>query len=1218
MTDNYFTMRYRPAATSNSAAEKDGTEYRWSRWTQPKLVEGWVKRVLAAINPYNQRTGDLFNNAINSDGSLLTQAGKRWEGDVPLTLGAVNDSGLIEIYETVFNRAKNISIGNGYDYAPANKALLQVAGYLADLYRLLGDEAYADAANPTVSLDDGAGNPLEVSTARYSFEGQVSSVLDEELALLRGRDDFLVPGTRAAPYYNRLPWNYTRGIDSGEVIYATNYNINERPGGPYVDGKIDAKDAFHMFPQGHGDAYGHYLTVLTNYYKLLTNKNFTWTPRSEAVTILAQAISVDYRDERKFAAAAAGLARTAREVVSLTHRNAYSDDSATGWTSYRDSKRNSSTGQTRSFGMDQWAVRGTAGAYLHWVTGNAMLPDKDTNENHTGIQIIDRTTVPELKELTTLAASIQTVADSASTRLNPLGLAPDAVTFDISSADLKAGKSHYEQVYQRALTASLNAKGAFDAAARQTRLLRSQQNQGADIQQAIQDAEESMENELTGLYGTAYPGEVGPGKTYAQGYTGPDTLHWYLIDRPAGWEKADPKRSVKINVWDPVDYNPYEKVTFENVTMNLPNNQIMNNLTLVKKVVSLESRTLASFADSYPGLTNPGRRRVVGALQSALLDTEEAMLDATQTGLQVRLATERLVAQTALFNNFIEYHKNSEDRTDRDHTKITALQATSAALSAVAKVSGALSEFLEKAGDAAAEALPTTVGLSVDPAAPGRSVSMFAGVTGGTIAKAIAVASEIGAELSTLGADVVSRELDRTLASFSFRYEEKQAIFELKQTHEEVLGLLDSVKLKTLALQRSAEAVRSLMAEGDRLQADREQFRQTMAVKVQTQRTRDVTFRLFRNEALEQYRTLFDLSSRYTYLAAKSYDYETGLLGSTAGSDVFNRIVASRALGDLTGGTPVASASTRGDSGLAGTLAQLQADWSVAKGRLGINNPDRQGTLFSLRTELFRVLPNTITSVLPDAQWQQVVEQHIVSNLLSDKDVVQACILPKKPGALAVPGIIIPFRSTIQPGLNFFGLPIAGGDHLFTASSFATKIYAAGVVFKGYQGMDLYANGNPLGGGVTGGSEPNGLSATPYVYLIPAGTDQAIAPLGDTGLIRAWNVADQALPLPYNLGATAFNSGQYFDANGTLTEQPWIARKHQAFRAVNDGQFFYSSIPEEFTSNRLVGRSVWNSNWKLVIPAYSLLADEADALKRFAASVKDIQIFMRTYSYSGN
>ena len=128
----------------------------------------------------------------------------------------------------------------------------------------------------------------------------------------------------------------------------------------------------------------------------------------------------------------------------------------------------------------------------------------------------------------------------------------------------------------------------------------------------------------------------------------------------------------------------------------------------------------------------------------------------------------------------------------------------------------------------------------------------------------------------------------------------------------------------------------------------------------------------------------------------------------------------------------------------------------------------------------------------------------------------------------------------------------------------------------------------------------------------------AVPPLGDTNTARTWTVQDQALPLPYNLGGTDFNSTQFFSANGTLSEQPWIIRKHQAFRPVADATMFYGSVPQEFTNTRLIGRSVWNSRWKIVIPAYTLLKDEQTGLNRFAASVKDIQLFMRTYSHSGN
>jgi hypothetical protein len=45
----------------------------------------------------------------------------------------------------------------------------------------------------------------------------------EELALLRGRSDQLAPTLTWSPTYNRLYWNFTKGITAGEVAYAMNY-----------------------------------------------------------------------------------------------------------------------------------------------------------------------------------------------------------------------------------------------------------------------------------------------------------------------------------------------------------------------------------------------------------------------------------------------------------------------------------------------------------------------------------------------------------------------------------------------------------------------------------------------------------------------------------------------------------------------------------------------------------------------------------------------------------------------------------------------------------------------------------------------------------------------------------------------------------------------------------------------------------------------------------
>ena len=50
----------------------------------------------------------------------------------------------------------------------------------------------------------------------------------------------------------------------------------------------------------------------------------------------------------------------------------------------------------------------------------------------------------------------------------------------------------------------------------------------------------------------------------------------------------------------------------------------------------------------------------------------------------------------------------------------------------------------------------------------------------------------------------------------------------------------------------------------------------------------------------------------------------------------------------------------------------------------------------------------------------------------------------------------------------------------------------------------------------------------------------------------------------------------------------------------------------------MIGRSIWNSQWKLVIPGITLLADPNQGLDRFINSVRDIKLYFVTYSYSGN
>ena len=53
------------------------------------------------------------------------------------------------------------------------------------------------------------------------------------------------------------------------------------------------------------------------------------------------------------------------------------------------------------------------------------------------------------------------------------------------------------------------------------------------------------------------------------------------------------------------------------------------------------------------------------------------------------------------------------------------------------------------------------------------------------------------------------------------------------------------------------------------------------------------------------------------------------------------------------------------------------------------------------------------------------------------------------------------------------------------------------------------------------------------------------------------------------------------------------------------------------TDTRLIGRSVWNTQWVLVIPGANLLADPELGIDRFMQDVDDIYIYFQTYAYAG-
>ena len=1181
--DNWFVMRYRGYVI-------DG-QTNWSDWIgdpaskspiRAQLAEGWVKRVVRGINPFEARTQDFHASPTSTYTSMLISAGERYEGDVALNASAdnLNSLGLIQLYTTVLNRGKNLSIDGipAVDYDPANNALLLAASRVADLYTLLGNEAFADAADPTIGFTTDSINYKSLASSIFAFQNQVDSSLEEELALLRGRDD-KTSGVQGAPVYNRLVWNFTSG--DGEVAYAQTYNISDQN----RDGFLDEKDARIMFPQGHGDAWGHYLTAMTTYYDLLRHPHYTWKPRTESVLVAGTAVPVDYLDERKFANIAAAKARTGAQLADLTYRLNYVDDPDGQWQGYKD------TDPARAWGVSEWARRAGQGAFCDWVTANAILFATDPDPTHTGIQKIDRTTVSELDEIAAQAEEVQSQLELADRGVNPLGLAKGALTFDIDPAQVDAGKTHFEQVYDRALKAMNNATMVWDQANELSEQLRRSQDSTEQFTQRVDEQERDYKNRLIEIFGYPYGGDIGAGKTYPSAYDGPDLYHWMYVNTvEITGETATPSTTLTAFYSRLDEYVPKlagstigNSFFFENDLGSIPTVAQLNATNLI---VSYPF-SATSFGFVAPDVW--GQRRAPGTLQLALSDLvqQEAQLKAAVSRYDNQL--QRI--QDAMDLLDANYQLNQERLTIRTDSRAERKQlgVQVGALRIAAGWSAGIAASIWGTADSIIEGMPRVVGLSNDATAPARGALKAAANVASKGLKLSAGVMETTAGILEAKSRGIEVDADIAIENLTEKFELDQRLKELEQMIRDEEPLRIEMYNQCEVVQQTAGKFLADLATGERLIEERIAFRRRAAARTQETRYQDMAFRIFRNDALQKYRAQFDLAARYVYLAGEAYDFETGLLGSDSGSGrkFLTDIIRQRSLGQMENGVPVA-----GVRGLADPLARLEQNFSVLKPQLGFNNPQTETDRFSLRTENFRIHADAGS----DGAWREQLTRARVADLWAVPEFRRYCrpFAPESSGAQ--PGIVLRFRTGVNFGENFFGWPLAGGDSAYDPTLFATKIRSVGVWFAGYDG--------------------NGLSRTPRVYLVPAGTDILRAPSDDSLATRAWRVLDQKIPVPFRLGFSDLNSPSYIPANDSLSGNFAEMRRFSSFRAYHDSGAFTPS--EVSTDSRLIGRSVANTEWLLIIPGGTLLNDSTQGLDSFVNSVGDIKLFFQTYAYSGN
>jgi hypothetical protein len=286
---------------------------------------------------------------------------------------------------------------------------------------------------------------------------------------------------------------------------------------------------------------------------------------------------------------------------------------------------------------------------------------------------------------------------------------------------------------------------------------------------------------------------------------------------------------------------------------------------------------------------------------------------------------------------------------------------------------------------------------------------------------------------------------------------------------------------------------------------------------------------------------------------------------------------------------------------LADPLARLSQNFAVLKGQLGFNNPQTETGKFSLRYGLFRQQAG-FTNTLPlnsvfTNDWATELKSHIVPDLWQIPEFRRYCRPFAPESAGPQPGLVIRFSTTVTFGLNFFGWPLSGGDSAYDPTLFATKIRSVGTWFAGY--------------------DNSGLSTTPRIYLIPVGADVLRSPSGNDLATRQWKVVDQQLPVPFPLGASTLSDPSYIPINNSLSGTMESIRRFSSFLAHTDQGSFVDPT-QVTTDSRLIGRSVWNTDWMLIIPGGTLLSDPELGLGGFVNSVSDIKIFFQTYSYSGN
>jgi hypothetical protein len=713
----------------------------------------------------------------------------------------------------------------------------------------------------------------------------------------------------------------------------------------------------------------------------------------------------------------------------------------------------------------------------------------------------------------------------------------------------------------------------------------------------MQDREYTTQ--LVEIFGYPYAGDIGPGKTYASGYDGPDLIHYmYVNTREIGNNNTPPDQK------------------FVGLMANLGSELAlwgnMRQRNAVSTAVLDGNETMpidypfsaAGFAFEAP--TSWGQRRAPGSLQEAVSDLVQAETRLKQALKEYDKLLKDIDEQITSLDGELDLAQETVNITQGANKKKTDLMITMRTFKGVqvalnrgqalteaintAIVEGIPKNFISGATLIAGMAAGGGVTFGGDVAAPVRTAL---GLGDAFALQAFGLASDV-AEISINGLEGAIETTDMQsgldIEKATLKYEHQQSLKQAASMMREEAPLRLEIYNQKEVVQQAAGRVKSALAGGLRVIEARTAWRKQFAGRATELRYKDMAFRIFRNDAVRQYRDQFELAARYVYLAAAAYDYESNMIGSegNSGRAFLTDIIRHRSPGVVRDGVPIA-----GLPGLADPMARMSANYKVMKTQMGFNNPQTETGKFSVRNELFRLRDGAGD---PTVLWKAKLKESLVDDLWKVPEFRRFCRPMAPESAGAQPGIVIRFPTTVTFGLNFFGWPLSGGDSAYDPSQYATRIRSAGIWFEGYDG--------------------GGMSMTPRVYLVPVGADVLRSPNGSNFETRLWRVVDQKIPLPFPIQQNQLQDPKYSpmldQSGGSFVE----IRKFSSLRAYHDSGGFDPS--EASSDSRLVGRSVWNTQWMLVIPGGTLLNDKTKGLDTFINSVSDIKLFFQTYAYSGN